>query len=70
MSVVEQNLLSTRKLLPTHQTADGRCAADAQEKINERDIFKRVHTKDLCSLVRQLATLLRAGMPLVPALSA
>ena len=70
MSVVEHNLLSPRKLVPTHQAADGHCAADRQEKIYERDIFKRVHTKDLCILARQLATLLRAGMPLVPALSA
>ncbi len=70
MSVVEHNLLSARKLIPTHQAADSYCAADTKEKIYERDIFKRVRTRDLCILARQLATLLRAGMPLVPALSA
>lgn len=70
MSAVEHNLLSPRKLIPTRQVADGHCVADTKEKIYERDIFKRVRTKDLCILARQLATLLRAGMPLVPALSA
>lgn len=70
MSVVEHNLLSPRKQVPTHQAADGYYAADTKEKIYERDIFKRVRTKDLCILARQLAILLRAGMPLVPALSA
>ena len=70
MSVVKHNLVSARKLVPMHQAADGHCAADTQEKIYEGDIFKRVRTKDLCILARQLATLLRAGMPLVPALSA
>lgn len=33
-------------------------------------VFSRVRTTDLARLVRQLATLLRSGMPLVPALSA
>ena len=70
MSVVEYNLLSDKKPAPTHQAADGNFCADAQQKICERDIFKRVRTKDLCILARQLATLLRAGMPLVPALLA
>jgi len=36
----------------------------------QRDIFKRTSTKDVCMLARQLATLLRAGLPLVPALFA
>jgi general secretion pathway protein F len=34
------------------------------------DIFRRVSTKDLCRMTRQLSALLHAGMPLVPALSA
>ena len=37
---------------------------------HEVDIPRRVNTKDLCRIVRQLSALLRAGMPLVPALSA
>ncbi len=44
--------------------------ADANVKTYGRDIFRRTRTKDLCRTARQLATLLRAGMPLVPALSA
>ncbi|MBN1361748.1 MAG: type II secretion system F family protein [Sedimentisphaerales bacterium] len=34
------------------------------------DLPRRASTKDLCRLARQLSTLLHAGMPLVPALSA
>lgn len=34
------------------------------------DELRRISAKDVCRLTRQLATLLRAGMPLVPALSA
>lgn len=34
------------------------------------DIFRRVGTKELCRMARQLSALLHAGMPLVPALSA
>ncbi|MCK5473061.1 MAG: type II secretion system F family protein [Planctomycetes bacterium] len=70
MSVVEHNLLSYKKLVPAHSAADSDFCADTQQKTFERDIFKRVPMKDLCKIARQLATLLRAGMPLVPALSA
>src|SRR5512147_318236 len=34
------------------------------------DVFRRVSTKDLCRMTRQLSALLHAGMPLVPALTA
>ena len=34
------------------------------------ELLRRVNTRDLCRLARQLSTLLHAGMPLVPALSA
>ena len=56
MPLIETNLLSDEKAM-TPQVAS-------------RDIFKRVRTSDICRLTRQLATLLRAGMPLVHALSA
>jgi len=45
-------------------------AAIAASAACQRDLFKRVRTKDICLVTRQLSTLLKAGMPLVPALSA
>ncbi|MHC4632896.1 MAG: type II secretion system F family protein [Planctomycetota bacterium] len=72
MSVVETSLLSDNKSAPTHRAAssDSGARADTQQKTYERDIFRRIRTRDVCRVARQLATLLRAGMPLVPALSA
>jgi general secretion pathway protein F len=70
VSVVEYKLLDDKKPTPTYEAADSGGCADTQQKTYERDIFKRIRTRDVCSIVRQLATLLRAGMPLVPALSA
>ena len=82
MSVAEYNLLS-KKTVSTRQGTerDPKCdksrlgtrnnnRTDTEQKISERDIFRRVSTRDVCRVTRQLATLLRAGMPLVPALSA
>jgi len=43
---------------------------DTNANIYRKDIFRRTRTRDICRIARQLATLLRAGMPLVPALSA
>ena len=70
MSVVEYNLLSDKKSVPMHQAAGSGERADTRQKTYERDIFRRIRTRDVCRIARQLATLLRAGMPLVPALSA
>ena len=70
MSVVEYNLLSDKKPAQTHQAADNDGSAGTQQKSYERGIFRRIRTRDVCRVARQLATLLRAGMPLVPALSA
>ena len=82
MSVVDYNLL-TEKSVPASQVAEGdpkrnlapleiryNNYTDANEKAYRKDIFRRTGTKDVCRIARQLATLLRAGMPLVPALSA
>ena len=56
---------------PKHQTAATGGLADNTNRIaHQRDIFKRIRTRDVCRTTRQLATLLRAGMPIVPALSA
>lgn len=69
MSVVEYDLLSD-KSVPTPQMAENDNRAETKEITYRRDIFKRISTRDICGIARQLAMLLRAGMPLVPALSA
>jgi general secretion pathway protein F len=69
MSAVEYNLLSD-KPVPARHIAEDDKRDDAKEKTYRSDVFKRVGTKDVCRLARQLATLLRAGLPIVPALSA
>lgn len=70
MSVVEYNVLSENKSVTMHQAAGSGERADTPRKTYERDIFRRIRTRDVCRIARHLATLLRAGMPLVPALSA
>ncbi len=42
----------------------------AERSIQRRDLLQRVSARDLSRLASQLSTLLHAGMPLVPALSA
>ena len=69
MRVAEYNLVSDKPVSP-YRVAENDDRADTEVKAYKRDIFKRIGTKDVCKLSRQLATLLRAGMPLVPALSA
>jgi len=70
VSVVESNLLTEKKPVPTHQAPESDVSVGTQQKAYQRDIFRRIRTRDVCQTARQLATLLRAGMPLVPALSA
>ena len=82
MSAFENNL-QTETFLPASKVADNQSSHhlpyseqenggsdDKNGKAYRRDIFRRIRTKDVCRIARQLATLLRAGMPLVPALSA
>ena len=70
MSVIEYKLSSDKKSVQPCETTESNASADTQKTTVERDIFRRIRTKDVCSVARQLATLLRAGMPIVPALSA
>lgn len=70
MSIVESNLLSDKKPAPAYEATDSSRCADTRQKTYERDIFRRIRTRDICSIARQLATLLHAGMAIVPALSA
>ena len=80
MSVAEYNL-QAEKSVPSSQMAPGETHDNmscmetpsnicADTNTYRKDIFRRTGTKDVCRIARQLATLLRAGMPLVPALSA
>ena len=69
MSVVEYNVLTEKPVLPPQAAANDN-RGDDKEKACTRDVFVRVSARELARLSRQLATLLRAGMPLVRALSA
>ncbi|MDT8302639.1 MAG: type II secretion system F family protein [Sedimentisphaerales bacterium] len=82
MSVAEHNI-QVEKTVPSSQMTqreihgqiscmDNRNNSCVDVNVNtyRKDIFRRTRTRDICRIARQLATLLRAGMPLVPALSA
>jgi general secretion pathway protein F len=70
VSIVKCNLVNSKPAL-THRAERGSGLINAKERPLKRDILRRiVRTKDLYRLARQLSTLLRAGLPLVPALSA
>ena len=82
MSVAEYNI-QVEKSAPSSQMARSETddhlscmenrnnsCTDTNANTYRKDIFKRTRTRDICRIARQLATLLRAGMPLVPALSA
>ena len=53
----------------TQLASGGSTHSDLKKKTPEQPRSKKIADKDICMLARQLATLLRAGMPLVPALS-
>jgi len=65
---VEPQILSDRQGEETHERSEGRPRAEHHAQSSE--LLRRVNTRDLCRLARQLSALLHAGMPLVPALSA
>jgi general secretion pathway protein F len=82
MSVAEYNIQVEKSVPPSQmerretdghtscmETRNNSCA-DTNANTKRKDIFRRTRTRDICRIARQLATLLRAGMPLVPALSA
>jgi len=69
MPVAEYDLQND-KLTATRRADTESLCIDANEKTYERDILRGVGTKKVARLARQLAMLLQAGMPLVPALSA
>ncbi len=66
---VESSLLKDKRASSNRPARGEGRYRDVQQAL-KADIAVRVSSKDVCRLTRQLATLLRAGMPLVPALSA
>jgi general secretion pathway protein F len=69
VSVAEHNLVRDTSAR-THRAAHGDYSPSTEGPTPGTDILRRVRTADICRIARQLATLLHAGMPLVPALSA
>ncbi len=69
MSVAEYNLVKDSSV-STHQVDKKYSYIDAEKRTHKRDISRVISAKDLCMLARQLSTLLRAGLPIVPALFA
>lgn len=68
MPTVEPQILTDTQDESPQRRSDDRAGATNQAPSIE--LLRRVNTRDLCRLARQLSTLLHAGMPLVPALSA
>jgi len=68
VSVVEYNLLTDKP--PSTRRPVKKVEHRASNIKHRGEVFRRAGTRDICLLARQLATLLHAGMPLVPALSA
>jgi general secretion pathway protein F len=77
MSAVKSHLINDKKFRKDtrHKTQNIRLASyvfrsGSNLSALDKDVYKRIGTKELCMFTRQLAMLLKAGMPLVPALSA
>ncbi len=69
MSVIEPDLVSGKQISGRHVAESGERVDEIQEAY-KKEIVGRIGTREICRVASQLATLLRAGMPLVPALSA
>lgn len=69
MAVAESKVL-VDKSAKKRRFAENHDFADKRKELQRGDIFNRITTREVCRIARQLATLLQAGMPLVPALSA
>ena len=63
-------LLRKEGILATAIEEEARRASARAREIDFSGLFQRVSTQDVALITRQLATLLRAGVPLVEALSA
>lgn len=69
MPVAEYNLLKGKPVMMRPATENG-VYVDTKRRVYKRNTSRVIRTKNLCILARHLATLLRAGLPLAPALSA
>jgi len=67
--VAEYNLLKGKPVMMRPATENG-VYVDTKRRVYKRNTSRVIRTKNLCILARHLATLLRAGLPLAPALSA
>ncbi|MHC4214159.1 MAG: type II secretion system F family protein, partial [Planctomycetota bacterium] len=67
MSIVDYKLLNNTAEISVD---DSQTDSTGEQNVLQRDIFNRITTRDMSSFTRQLAALLRAGLPLVPALRA
>ncbi|MCJ7778196.1 MAG: type II secretion system F family protein [Sedimentisphaerales bacterium] len=70
MSAVKSHLLSDKRIRKDTRHKSYVLCHKSNLSASDGDIYKRLGTKELCMFTRQLAMLLKAGMPLVPALSA
>jgi len=69
MSAIESDLVSGKRV-SSRQVAKSGEYADEVQQAYKKEIVGRIGTREICRVASGLATLLRAGMPLVPALSA
>jgi general secretion pathway protein F len=69
MQVFDHNLLKVKLFIRRSSTENGVCV-NTKTQGYKSSASRVVRTKNLCILARHLATLLRAGLPLAPALSA
>jgi general secretion pathway protein F len=69
LSTVEYNLLE-EKIVRKQRTDNGNNLQTKSDNPFSADLTKRVNQRDVCRLTRQLAILLRAGMPLLFSLEA
>jgi general secretion pathway protein F len=70
VSLVDYNVVAERPVAAPETPGNGNPGAREERTCARKVFIRRVRAKDVCRLVRQLAALLHAGMPLVPALSA
>lgn len=69
MSVVEPDLASGKRISSRPAAGSDRRAGEVRQT-SKKEFVGRISTREICGVASQLATLLRAGLPLVQALSA